>query len=217
MTDRRAARQLAQKAVTQGAPLGWFEQLYAAAENGTATVPWADQQVNPHLRTWPLLSTTAARRVLVVGCGYGDDAQWLAGLGYEVTAFDISASAVARCRERWPGSPVRYEARDLLRPPAAWLDNPFDLVVEAYTVQVLPPGSNERLAAVNSLAALSGGTLLVIARGRGESDDPGAMPWPLLRSELDPLPILGLRELAFDDYYDDEEPPVRRFRATFAR
>jgi hypothetical protein len=46
------------------------------------------QQVNPHLRTWPLLSTT-----------------------------------VARCRERFPGSPVRYQAEDLLRPPAAWLDH----------------------------------------------------------------------------------------------
>jgi SAM-dependent methyltransferase len=217
MTDRRAARQMADQAVSDGAPLRWFEQLYAAARDGTAAVPWADQQVNPHLRTWPLLSTTAARRVLVVGCGYGDDAQWLAGLGYEVTAFDISASAVARCRERWPGSPVRYQAEDLLRPPAAWLDDPFDLVVEAYTVQVLPPGSPERTAAVNSLAALTGGTLLVIARGRGESDDPGAMPWPLLRSELGPLPLLGLREVAFDDYFDDEEPPVRRFRATFQR
>jgi SAM-dependent methyltransferase len=217
MTDRRAARQMADQAVSEGAPLRWFEQLYAAASAGAVTVPWADQQVNPHLRTWPLLSTTAARRVLVVGCGYGDDAQWLADLGYEVTAFDISASAVARCRERFPASPVRYQAQDLLRPPAAWLDDPFDLVVEAYTVQVLPPGSSERLAAVNSLAALTGGTLLVIARGRAESDDPGAMPWPLLRSELDPLPILGLREVAFEDYYDGEEPPVRRFRATFTR
>jgi hypothetical protein len=67
------------------------------------------------------------------------------------------------------------------------------------------------------LAALTGATLLVIARGRGEDDDPGQMPWPLLPAELDPLRACGLREIRFEDYMDVEDPPVRRFRATFRR
>ena len=157
------------------------------------------------------------RRALVVGCGYGDDAEWLAAQGCEVTAFDISASAIARCRARFPGSPVRYQAADLLRPPADWLDEPFDLVFEAYTVQVLPPGSAERATAIRMLAALTGGTLLIVARGREESDDPGVMPWPLLRAELGPLRETGLREVAFEEYKDSEDPPVRRYRVTYQR
>jgi SAM-dependent methyltransferase len=217
MTDRRAARQLASRAVAEGAPLRWFEQLYAAADDGTATAPWADLAVNPNLASWPRLDPASMRRALVVGCGYGDDAQWLAGRGCEVTAFDISPSAIARCQARFPGSPVHYQAADLLDPPAGWLAEPFDLVVEAYTVQVLPPGSPERATAVRRLAALTGGTLLVIARGRSQDDDAGQMPWPLLRAELDPLLAAGLREVAFDDYTDGDDPPARRFRGTFQR
>ena len=148
------------------------------------------------------------RRALVVGCGYGDDAEWLAAQGCEVTAFDISPSAIAHCRARFPGSPVRYQAADLLSPPGEWLESRSASIFEAYTVQVLPPGSAERATAIRMLAALTGGTLLIVARGREEGDDPGVMPWPLLRAELDPLREAGLREVAFEEYRDGEDPPV---------
>jgi len=217
MTDRRAARQLAAEAVADGQPLRWFEQLYAAAEQGGSPVPWADHEPNPNLLGWGHFEPAAMRRALVVGCGYGDDAEWLAARGCEVTAFDISPSAIARCRKRFPGSPVRYVAADLLNPPREWLDGPFDLVFEAYTIQVLPPGSRERSTAISMLAALTGGTLLIVARGREETDDPGVMPWPLLRAELAPLREAGLREVAFEEYRDGEDPPVHRYRATYQR
>jgi len=64
---------------------------------------------------------------------------------------------------------------------------------------------------------VTGGTLLVVARGRGPEDDPGAMPWPLLAEELSPLLDAGLREVSFEDYLDGEDPPARRFRVTYAR
>jgi SAM-dependent methyltransferase len=217
MTDRRAARQLAAEAVAAGQPLRWFEQLYSAADRDGSPVPWADQEPNPNLLSWGRLEPAAMRRALVVGCGYGDDAEWLAAQGCEVTAFDISPSAIDRCRARFPGSPVRYQAADLLSPPRDWLDEPFGLVFEAYTVQVLPPGSTERATAIRMLAALTGGTLLIVARGREESDDAGVMPWPLLRAELGPLREAGLREVAFEEYTDGEDPPVRRYRVTYQR
>jgi SAM-dependent methyltransferase len=208
---------MAAQAVAAGRPLAWFEQVYAAAGSGGTPVPWADRVVNPHLASWARLDPAVMRRVLVVGCGLGDDAEWLAARGCAVTAFDISPTAVAAARDRFPASPVDYQVADLLKLPAAWAAEPFDLVVEAYTLQVLPPGSAERAAGVAALAGVTGGTLLVIARGRDEGDDPGAMPWPLLAAELAPLAGLGLREVAFDDYLDDEDPPRRRFRVTYAR
>ena len=215
--DRRAARRLAHEAVAAGQPLRWFEELYAAADAEGVVVPWADRVVNPSLAAWTRFDPGTMRRVLVVGCGYGDDAEWLAARGCEVTAFDVSASAIRACRARFPASPVAYEVADLLAPPAAWLARPFDLVVESYTVQVFAPGSAERSGVIRALAPLTGGTLLVIARGRDETDDEGAMPWPLVAGELRPLEGLGLELVAFDDYVDDEDPPTRRFRVTYAR
>jgi hypothetical protein len=60
-----------------------------------------------------------------------------------------------------------------------------------------------------------GGLLLVIARGREENEPAGLMPWPLTRRELNHFTEMGLRELSFEDFHDDETPPVRRFRALY--
>lgn len=206
---------MAAAARSRGEPLAWFEKLYADADAGRATVPWADLVPNPHLVSWTPLQQIEPGRALVVGCGYGDDAEWLAGRGWDVTAFDISPAAVAACRRRFPDTAVDYVAADLTSPPEQW--KPFDLVVEIYTLQVLPPGSPERSAAAAALRALTGGDLLVIARARAEDEPEGEMPWPLTESEVRAIAGDGLDLSSLEDFPDDEEPPVRRFRAHFHR
>jgi SAM-dependent methyltransferase len=215
--DRGRARAYAASAIAGGEPLRWFEELYKEAAEGDAAVPWADLRPNPHLVSWPLLDVGRPRSVLVVGCGYGDDAEWLAERGLPVTAFDIAPSAVAACRRRFPRSAVDYVVADLLNLPAEWAQERFDLVVEAYTIQVLPPNSAERAAAFGALAAVTAQDLLVIARGRHERDAPGSMPWPLTAGEMAKFEAYGLENIAFEDYFDPEEPAVRRFRATYRR
>src|ERR1017187_7080256 len=80
----------------------------------------------------------AARRgALVVGCGLGEDAEYIARLGYATTAFDIALTAIAAARSRFPGSPVEYQVADLLAPPP-WWSHAFALVVESTTLQALP-------------------------------------------------------------------------------
>lgn len=217
VVDRARARAFAANAVANGEPLRWFEELYAAASAGEAEVPWADLRANPNLVTWPLLDQQRPKSVLVVGCGLGDDAEWLAARGLAVTAFDIAPTAVSVCSRRSPGGSVNYVVADLLDPPVQWVKERFDLVVEAYTVQVLPPGSPERAASFGALASVTGGTLLVIARGREPADDPGSMPWPLTAEEMTRFEDFGLTNIAFEDYPDPEEPNVRRFRATYRR
>jgi hypothetical protein len=59
--------------------------------------------------------------------------------------------------------------------------------------------------------------ILLIARGREEQEPEGLMPWPLTRRELGEFVAAGLREESLEDYFDNESPPVRRFRAIYVK
>jgi len=211
-------RGLVAESIADGDATGWFEKLYAAAENGDAIVPWADGLPNPNLVSWAAGLSGAGRRALVPGCGLGYDAEFLASLGFEVTAFDISPTGVAGAQRANPDSAVRYQVADLTDLPAEWI-GAFDLVMEAYTLQ--PLFGEVRAAAIASVhrAVAPGGTLLVIARATNETDparDPASMPWPLTHAELiaaaGDLPVHRIEQ-----YWDNEDPSRLRWRAEFRR
>jgi len=210
--NRVRARELAAEFHRAGDPTGWFEPLYKEHEQGQKVVPWADKGTNPNL----LEFAGAGKTALVVGCGFGDDAEQLAAWGFETTAFDVSPSAIRACQRRFPESPVSYVAGDVLAPPEEWTGS-FDFVLEIYTLQVLPKELRPR--AIRGLAGFlkKDGMLLLIARGREENDPEGSMPWPLTRREFDEFVAAGLREDSFEDYFDKELPPVRRFRAIYVK
>lgn len=217
--DRTTARELCVEALSRGQPLSWFEKLYQAAAGDESVVPWADFEPNPHLVSWHRDSgfELSGRRCLKVGCGLGDDGEYLARSGAgSVVAFDISPTAISWARRRFPGSKVRYETADLFQAPREW-ESAFDFVLESYTLQVLPP--ELRADAMRRIARFvaPGGTLLVICRGRESGDPEGAMPWPLLREELEGFRRAGLAEPSFEDFHDAETPPVRRFRVVYER
>jgi 2-polyprenyl-3-methyl-5-hydroxy-6-metoxy-1,4-benzoquinol methylase len=214
--SRERARELARRALERGDATGWFEQLYGEARS-EADISWADLEPNPSLIAWLDERGEAARlsgRALKVGAGLGDDAEELARRGLAVTAFDVAPTAVAWARRRFPDSVVDYVVADVLAPPPAWR-GAFDFVLEAYTLQVLPPDKRPVAARAIAETVAPGGTLLVIARGREPAEDEGAMPWPLTPEELRGL-FSSLTLVAFDDFLDDEHPPVRRLRAEYA-
>src|SRR3954470_3141122 len=137
-SPRAAARELARTHIQRGDPLGWFDVLYRGAGGQASAIPWADLRPNPNLSDWLSHAAPSPGRALVIGCGLGDDAELLASLGWSVVAFDISAEAIRWARRRFPQSRVDYRAFDLFEAPSEWRRG-FDLVVEAYTLQVLPP------------------------------------------------------------------------------
>jgi SAM-dependent methyltransferase len=228
VSDPRArARELARDAIARGDVTGWFEQLYVESERDGFAISWVDLAPNPYLVEWLERQPTPPRgQALVVGCGYGDDAEFLAGCGLEVAAFDVAPSAVARCRSRFPGSRVQYLVADALRPPADWGAS-FDFVFEAYTIQVLH--GEARTACARSIGGLvaPGGRLLVVARSRAEEGPEGAMPWPLTRRELDAFGEHnalgehdahgepGLDLVSLTELVEPGDPPVPRFVAEF--
>jgi SAM-dependent methyltransferase len=218
---RKRARDLARHYLAEQNPTGWFEALYAESGGDAGAIPWADMAPNPNLVEWldrhlagELVPIGA--RAMKVGCGLGDDAEELARRGYDVVAFDISQTAINWCQLRFPATQVKPFVADLFSAPTEW-EGRFHLVVESYTLQVLPPAL--RPDAMQRIAGFvaPGGTLLVIARGREPSEDEGAMPWPLTRDELDVFTENHLDVVAFEDYLDSEDPPVRRFRVEYRR
>jgi SAM-dependent methyltransferase len=212
-------QRLADESLAAGDPTGWFERLYVAAEQGDAVVPW-DRPV-PH----QMLAEWADERALhgdgltalVVGCGLGRDAEYLAGLGFDTDAFDISASAIEVARRRHPNSAVRYVVADLLDPPSSWLAS-FDLVVESMNVQALPdPPRRRAIGNVGRLVA-PGGKLVVIALGRDDSRGPvQGPPWPLDRDEIDAFAVEDLRPVRVEDVHEGGQPGPHRWRAEFHR
>ena len=174
-----------------------FEQMYAEAGADLRAVPWA--ALSPHRALVDWLDRQAApcdQGALVVGCGFGDDAEELAGRGYAVTAFDVARTAIARCRQRFPGSSVDYVVADLFALPAAWLGR-FDLVVEIRTLQSLP--LSRRREAACAIAGTVGpeGRLWLRCLGREDGAPVSRPPWPVSRQELDDFSRCGLRELRF--------------------
>lgn len=213
---RQRARRLAAEGLARGDALSWFDRLYQEAEAGNAIVLWADLHPNPHLVSW-LRQPSSWSRALVVGCGLGDDAECLAASGIDqVVACDTSHVAIAQARRRFAESSVTYTVADALTPPTGW-HNAFDLVVEVYTLQVLPPELRRPLVAGLAQCVAPGGTLLVISRARDDHEPAGELPWPLTRAEVELPTAFGLECRQLEDLMDDETPPVRRFVGAFVR
>jgi SAM-dependent methyltransferase len=208
---RDLARELASRHYAAGDPLGWFEALYQHSNRDFAVIPWADREVNPHLAAWCQRESLPlpGQKTVVIGCGLGDDAEFLAARGAIVTAFDLSETAIAWCRERFPNSPVHYQVANLLEFPPG-----YDLAVEIYTLQAMP--LDLRAQAIQAAGRLAS-QLLVICRGRDESDPPGQLPWPLTKTDLDLLTQTGLANVSFEDFDDPFEPGKRRFRSFWRR
>jgi SAM-dependent methyltransferase len=183
--DDEEAR-LASQSLAAGDPTGWFEQLYAAGESGHTTMPFDRAGPHPLLVDWADNCQLAGheRRAIVVGCGLGADAEYIAGRGFNTVAFDISETAIRVARRRHPASTVDYQVADLLNPPPHWQDA-FNLVIEIITVQALPdPPRHQAIINISRLVSQDG-TLLVIAAAPDDNHATSELPpWPLDEDEI---------------------------------
>jgi SAM-dependent methyltransferase len=113
---------------------------------------------NPYLvrETGSLVPGTA----LEAGCGAGAEAIWLASRGWQVTAADIAAGALARAAGRAADSGVSDRVRWVEADLTAWdPGRRFDLVTTHYAHPAIP-----QLAFYDRVSAwvAPGGTLLIV-------------------------------------------------------
>lgn len=180
--------------IEENKPVDWFEPLYANANKTGAGVPWANMATHPSFKLWlnqnPLTGNN--KLALVVGCGMGDDAIELERLGFQVTAFDVSETAIKLCKERFPESTVKFVQADLFQEQTQW-HNKFDFVLEIYTVQALPPKYEAELIRSISGFVSTSGQLLVIAEVSDiERTFKNGPPWLLTPQHVDAFIASGL-------------------------
>lgn len=172
----------------------WFEQLYASAGEDFERIPWAHLAPRPGLVRWLDRNPPApATPALVIACGLGDDAEELARRGCEVEAFDLSPTAIATARRRFPGTRVAYRVADLFDLPREWRRR-FGIVVEVQTVQSIPPEHHRAAILAIAETVATHGRLLIRAATRAEHEPAPSRPWPLAPSEIAAFADEGLEQ-----------------------
>jgi SAM-dependent methyltransferase len=150
------------------------------------------------------------RKALVVGCGLGDDARFLHDLGFRVTAFDISPTAIEWARRIHRDTDIKFVVADLFDPPKNWYQA-FEFVLEVYTIQPLPLEMRaQTIDAIANFARLKA-NLVVVTRGREDDEIPLELPWALSRKDLSRFETNSFRQIRFEEMFGDEEPPIKRF------
>lgn len=156
---------------------GQSEQIWSGAPNG---------------RLVEAVEGLAPGRALDVGCGEGGDAVWLAQQGWQVTAADVSATAMARGAAAAAAAGVAdridWQRHDLAD---TFPEGTYDLVNAAYVLSPLElPRADILLAA--SRAVAPGGTLVLLGHC-------GVPPWMATPPDLHfptPEEELALLDLA---------------------
>lgn len=107
--------------------------------------PWDRGQVNPALINWLDSDLNAPCRILVPGCGRGYEVIELAGLGFDVTAVDLSPLVMSELEQSLADAGLSAEliVADLMNWSPA---NPFDAAYEQTCLCALLPAQRAAYA-----------------------------------------------------------------------
>lgn len=216
---REHTKKLAAEYIESGDAMGWFDALYAEAEGDNEKIPWADLEPNRFFvkRATAVNLNGNGRKALVVGCGLGDDAKFLEEKGFDVTAFDISETAIKWAKRLHVESSIKFFTVDLFDAPKKWR-RAFDFVLEVYTIQPLPLEMRSQVIDAIANFVADGGELIVVTRGREDDEELLELPWALSRKDLSRFEENGLKQTDFTEMPGDEEnKPISRFVVEYRR
>jgi SAM-dependent methyltransferase len=150
-------------------------------------------------------------RLLEVACGTGTNAVHLAAAGFEVTAVDVSPTALARARRRAAeaGVTVRFIQADVFNLPA--LGEPFPFILDVGGYHALRRIDEARLVSIYERLLAPGGRILILAGNAREPMSPGppTVSEPEIHAAFDGVfDIVQLREFRFDSTPDGRTHPL---------
>ncbi len=209
---RERTKQIQTEFAEKGDATGWFDALYREAAGDNEKIPWADLKPNRFFVEFAEKNNLKGnnRKALVVGCGLGDDARYLHDLGFNVTAFDISRTAIEWARKLHSDTDINFVVADLFDTPKEWFAA-FEFVLEVYTIQPLPLEMRPQVIDAIANFAEFQGILVVVTRGREDDEVPPELPWALSKNDLSRFEKNNFKQIHFEEMSGDEEPPIRRF------
>lgn len=127
-------------------------------------------------------------RALDVGCGTGDTAIYLAKRGWEVTAIDFVASAIARARAKTEaaGVNVRYLRADATNLARYQVGAGFALAIDAGCMHGLSDAGRDAYVREMSAAVAEGGVLLLLGFPQGKRRGPRGFDLPEVERRFTP-------------------------------
>tara|TARA_Y100000768_G_scaffold84647_1_gene60481 strand:- start:7171 stop:7851 length:681 start_codon:yes stop_codon:yes gene_type:complete len=206
---------MARKAEAEKDPLGWFEDLYESSDGDESMIPWSSGEPNQFLIDW-MRSISPNGKALVVGSGLGEDAAHLAKIGWDVTAFDLSPTAIEWSSNIYDYLGIHWRVENLLDLPDEWVGH-WDLVVEVHILQAIPEGI--RNPASKKLAPLlaPGGKLICIGRYESSNEYSEGPPWPLAEPFIHSIGE-GLNQIHFEvKSLDQDEAGLLRYISVWNR
>ncbi len=150
--------------MTHGFDKEYWEQHWQGSGDGPGSM--GGNPPNPYLARE--LGELAPGTALDAGCGAGAEAIWLAAHGWQVTAADISAEALAMAAKRAAASGAAERLRWVAADLSVWRpETRFDLVTTHYAHPAMP-----QLEFYDRIAewVAPGGTLLIVGHLHTQGD-----------------------------------------------
>lgn len=113
-----------------------WEQVYR--DSDPMRLPWSVERLDADIAAWvDALKLPKGAKALDLGSGPGTAALHFARQGFEVTATDISSTAIAQAKKRAgaEGARITWVAGDVFAVPIA---GPFDLVIDRGLFHIFP-------------------------------------------------------------------------------
>jgi methyl halide transferase len=165
--------------------------------------PWDCGTPSPELMRFLEERKLKPCRMLEVGCGTGTNAVYLAQLGFEVTAVDLSEVALDRARAKSKDADVsiKFIQADITSPPE--LGGPFPFVFDRGTYHIVRSVNLTAFQKTLAIAVQPDGLYFVLA-GNANTDAPPDRGPPTVRAqdlcgelESDSFDLLQLKETNF--------------------
>lgn len=126
--------------MNQEPPLRNWEKLYQ--EQAVESMPWFNSELDSDIEKSLIKLNLTTGDVLDVGTGPGTQAIILAQKGFQVTATDLSETAIkkAAAREEGKGLNINWKQDDILN---SQLQEEYDLIIDRGCFHVFPPQSRQ--------------------------------------------------------------------------